>query len=86
METSTGKVGEDTFTYNVELMNTTAKNIDFKFTLTAPSDEIAVRITCVANAQANGKGALGAPNGGTIRLQGEDSGAGLSPLIELVSE
>ncbi len=71
--------GQGTITYNVELKGTAEYPIYVLFTTTAATKEIAVRSTCVANAQANGNGALQAPNSGTIRLKG----AAESPYIKV---
>ncbi len=85
LETKTTDVKDQgAVTYNVELMNTTALPIDFTYVSSAVTKDVAIRITCAANAQASGKGPLAAPNGGTIRLTGEDSAAGSSPLIEVL--
>ncbi len=71
--------GQGTITYNVELKNTAEFPIDIIINPTVATKEIVIRSTCVANAQASGKGALAAPNGGTVRLKG----AGKSPIIEV---
>ncbi len=78
LETKTVELeGQGTITYNVELMNTAECPIEVKFVTTTAASEVAIRSTCVANAQANGKGPLAAPNGGTVRLKGAEK----SPFI-----
>lgn len=57
-------------TYNIKHDNTTEFPINVVVTLTQPTKRVEFRQTCVANAQASGKGALTAPNGGTHRYQG----------------
>ena len=58
--------------------------VECVWTLAAPCREPMFRMRCVANWQANGKGALAAPNGGTCRIadngdDGEDEG----PVFEV---
>lgn len=60
----------ETVTYNVKHENTAEFPIDVTVTLTKATKRVEFRQTCVANAQASGKGALTAPNGGTHRYQG----------------
>ena len=58
-------------------MNTDNFEINFVVSTTVDMSVFQVRETCLSNAQANGKGPLGAPNGGTMRLKGGE----LSPRI-----
>ena len=46
--------------------------VECYWTLAAPCREPMFRMRCVANAQANDKGPLGAPNGGTCRIADND--------------
>ena len=60
--------------------------VECNWALAAPCREPKFRMRCVANWQANGSGALTAPNGGTCRIsdngdEGEDAG----PVFEVVS-
>lgn len=48
----------------------------------SPGGNIEFRFVCAANWQANGKGALTKPNGGTIRWGG--AGTADSPRIQIV--
>ena len=77
LPTQTVEIDGQTYTYNVNHNNTTEFHIQFAVTTTTAMSEFKIRETCVANAQASGKGALAAPNGGTIRIKGGD----LSPVI-----
>ena len=63
--------------YNLNHNNTDNFNVEFVAMTVADMTTFQVRQTCVENAQASGKGALPAPNGGTVRLKGE----ALSPKI-----
>ncbi len=78
-ETTTTKVGDDDITFNINHNNTANFPLDFNFTMTKPTKTMQVRVKCVANAQASGKGAVKAPNTGTVRLKGGD----LSPYFEM---
>jgi hypothetical protein len=77
LPTQTVEVNGEIITYNVEHMNTDNFEINFVVSTTVDMSVFHVRETCLSNAQANGKGPLGAPNGGTIRLKGGE----LSPRI-----
>ena len=60
--------------------------VECNWTLAAPCREPKFRMRCVANAQANDKGPLTAPNGGTCRIadngdEGEDAG----PVFEVTN-
>lgn len=80
----TGEAAQ-TFQYNFE-PSTDSKNnsvIDFTWTLAADCSNMQFRYTCMANWQANGKGALANPNGGTCRIAGD---ATTSPVFEVVVE
>lgn len=70
--------------YNLEVKS---KNINIDETVTLPAAlpagfVLQMRIRCAANWQANGKGALPAPNGGTMRFAGAT--AEDSPRIKIV--
>ena len=58
--------------------------VECSWTLAAPCREPKFRMRCVANWQANGTGALAAPNGGTCRIadNGED-GEDAGPVFEV---
>lgn len=70
-ETKTATVDGAQIVYTQEHMNTTALKVDFTVTFSQAIADGAIRFryTCAANAQASGKGALKAPNGGTHRWQ-----------------
>ena len=71
--------------YNV-MMNAdgnTNVHVDCTVTYSAPVSNVQFRMLCLANDQAQGKGALEAPNGGTCRIAGA---AGTSPIIKVVTE
>ena len=71
--------------YNV-MMNAdgnTNVHVDCTVTYSAPVSNVQFRMLCLANDQAQGKGALEAPNGGTCRIAGA---AGTSPVIKVVTE
>jgi hypothetical protein len=77
LPTQTVEVNGEIITYNVEHMNNDNFEINFVVSTTVDMSVFHVRETCLSNAQANGKGPLGAPNGGTMRLKGGE----LSPKI-----
>ena len=71
--------------YNV-MMNAdgnTNVHVDCTVTYSAPVSNVQFRMLCLANDQAQGNGALEAPNGGTCRIAGAD---GTSPIIKVVTE
>ena len=71
--------------YNV-MMNAdgnTNVHVNCTVTYSAPVSSVQFRMLCLANDQAQGKGALEAPNGGTCRIAGA---AGTSPVIKVVTE
>ena len=71
--------------YNV-MMNAdgnTNVHVNCTVTYSAPVSNVQFRMLCLANDQAQGKGALEAPNGGTCRIAGA---AGTSPVIKVVTE
>ena len=71
--------------YNV-MMNAdgnTNVHVNCTVTYSAPVSNVQFRMLCLANDQAQGKGALEAPNGGTCRIAGA---AGTSPIIKVVTE
>ena len=73
-----------TFQYNFEPTTaTTNSEVDYTWTLAADCSKMQFRYTCMANWQANGKGALPAPNGGTCRIAGAE---GTSPIFEVVAD
>ena len=64
---------------------TSNATVDVTFSLAASCTEMQFRMVCVANWQANGNGALAAPNGGTCRLAAEAADLeGTSPIFEVV--
>ena len=71
--------------YNV-MMNAdgnTNVHVNCTVTYSAPVSNVQFRMLCLANDQAQGKGALEAPNGGTCRIAGA---VGTSPVIKVVTE
>lgn len=76
-ETVTYNASSTSVTYTHALNNTDNLNIDQTMTFTSaiPDGNVQVRFTCAANWQASGKGPLTAPNGGTVRWQGNDNPA-----------
>ena len=71
--------------YNV-MMNAdgnTNVHVDCTVTYSAPVSNVQFRMLCLANDQAQGNGALEAPNGGTCRIAGA---VGTSPVIKVVTE
>lgn len=77
-------------TYTHELLNTANLVIDqtMAFTQAIADGNVLIRFTCAANWQASGKGPLAAPNGGTVRWQGNDDAAAgdlvEGPVIQVV--
>ena len=60
--------------------------VECEWTLAAPCREPMFRMRCVANAQANDKGPLGAPNGGTCRIaDNDDNGDDAGPVFEVTN-
>ena len=87
-EVKDGSVGEgdavQNFKYNFEPTTKTSNStVEVTWTLAAATKTPMFRYTCMANWQANGNGALEAPNGGTCRIAGA---AGTSPVFEVVEE
>ena len=84
--TSTGTTSTgETVEYNV-MMNadgSTNVHVDCTVTYSSPVSDVKFRMLCLANDQAQGKGALSAPNGGTCRIAGAE---GTSPVIKVVTE
>ena len=80
METSTVKSGDAEVVYNINHNNTANFPVDFTYKVGTATKEVKIRITAVALDQANGKGPITKPNGGTVRIKGND---GLSPYIEM---
>lgn len=83
-ELKTADVGGQSVQYNLEVKSS---NITIDETVALPAAvpagfNLQFRIRCVANWQANGKGALAAPNGGTMRFAG--AGEADSPRIKIV--
>ena len=71
--------------YNV-MMNAdgnTNVHVNCTVTYSAPVSSVQFRMLCLANDQAQGKGALAKPNGGTSRIAGAE---GTSPVIKVVTE
>lgn len=79
-----GEAGGESFEYSVELMNTGVEKLSVTYETKIPTREIAIRLRCQRNAQAKNSKPLGAPNGGTIRFQGEDSEEGCSPCLKVL--
>ena len=77
---SEAEVNGQMISYTHEMINTTPQPVDVtvEFTEAIHNGVITFRIMCMANAQANGKGALTEPNGGTIRFNGN------APTIEVI--
>lgn len=80
METSTVKSGDAEVVYNINHNNTANFPVDFTYKVGTATKEVKIRITAVALDQASGKGPITKPNGGTVRIKGND---GLSPYIEM---
>jgi hypothetical protein len=60
--------------------------VECEWTLAAPCREPMFRQRCVANAQANDKGPLAAPNGGTCRIADNgDDGEDAGPVFEVLT-
>ncbi|MBR0174655.1 MAG: BACON domain-containing protein [Bacteroidales bacterium] len=60
--------------------------VECNWTLAAPCREPKFRMRCVANAQANDKGPLAAPNGGTCRIADNgDDGEDAGPVFEVTN-
>lgn len=60
--------------------------VEANWTLAAPCREPKFRMRCVANWQANGSGALAAPNGGTCRIADNDDGKeDAGPVFEVTN-
>ena len=60
--------------------------VECVWTLAAPCREPMFRMRCVANAQANDKGPLAAPNGGTCRIADNgDDGEDAGPVFEVTN-
>ena len=60
--------------------------VEANWTLAAPCREPKFRMRCVANWQANGSGALAAPNGGTCRIADNDDGKeDAGPVFEVLN-
>ncbi|MGM9743351.1 MAG: BACON domain-containing protein [Candidatus Cryptobacteroides sp.] len=66
--------------YNIAHANTANFKVEFSYQAVNASNDVKIRVTAVALDQANGGAALAKPNGGTIRIKGND---GLSPYIEM---
>jgi hypothetical protein len=71
------EINGETITYNVEHMNTEDFLINFTVSTTADMSVFHIRETCLSNAKARDGEFLEAPNGGTIRIKGDE----LSPKI-----
>lgn len=84
-ETKSVDVDGKTVIYNVEMYSDGKTNVsvDFTFKISEPMSNIRARMRCLVNTQANGKGALAAPNGGTSRIAGDETGT--SPVFEVVN-
>lgn len=73
--------------YNfIETTSTSNIAVECNWTLAAPCREPKFRMRCVANWQANGSGALAAPNGGTCRIADNgDDGEDAGPVFEVTN-
>ena len=85
LQTTTVGEGDQaqTFSYNYEMMNTDHCLIDRNMTFehAINNGDILIRLRCMANWQASGKGALAAPNGGTHRISVQNN---INPTISIV--
>ncbi len=82
--TSTGTTAAgETVEYNVMMNSDGNTNVHVNCTVTysAPVTDVKFRMLCLANDQAQGKGALAKPNSGTSRIAGA---VGTSPVIKVV--
>ncbi|MFI3305408.1 MAG: hypothetical protein R3Y68_02700 [Rikenellaceae bacterium] len=80
---------EGSINYTHAHLSTATCPLDYTVTLEntiASGEAIEFRFTCQSLDQANGTGTLAAPNTGTVRFCGENSGTGYSPKIEIVTE
>lgn len=70
--------------YNVEMLDDGKTNteVDVTVTVSAPTKDFKFRMVCVSNCQANGGAPLEAPNGGTTRIAGDETGT--SPVIRVI--
>ena len=83
MTTTKVTVNGEEIEYNI-MMNadgSTNVKIDNTVTLSSSTEVVKFRMLCVANDQANGKGPIEKPNGGTCRIAGAE---GTSPVIKVV--
>lgn len=80
METKKVTSGGAEVEYNIAHANTANFKVEFSYKAVNASKDVKIRVTAVALDQANGGAALAKPNGGTIRIKGND---GLSPYIEM---
>jgi len=87
-EMKTATVDGKEVSYNFTPAKATPDSVvDYTWTLAKACTTMQFRYTCMANWQANGKGALAAPNGGTCRIAGAsatDTAASTSPIFEVV--
>ena len=85
LQTTTVGEGDQaqTFSYNYEMMNTDHCLIDRNMTFehAINNGDILIRLRCMANWQASGKGALAAPNGGMHRISVQNN---INPTISIV--
>lgn len=70
-----------TFDYNI-VMPTSNVELNYTVALTASTTGLKFRMVTAANAQANGSGALAAPNGGTHRIAADE--VNLGPTISVL--
>ena len=66
--------------YNI-VMPTSNMEVNYTVTLTAPTTGLKFRMVTAANAQANGNGALAAPNGGTHRIAADEVNLGPTIMV-----
>jgi len=83
MTTTKETVNGEEVEYNIAMKEDGKTNVevDATVTLSSATEVVKFRMLCVANNQANGKGALEKPNGGTCRIAGAE---GTSPVIKVV--
>ncbi len=75
--------GED-IEYNIDMNEDGKTNVavNTTVTLSAPTKDIKFRMVCAGNGQSSDEAALAAPNGGTCRIAGDDTGT--SPVIKVI--
>ena len=79
--TKVEEILDQTVDYNI-VMPTSNIEVNYTVVLSAPTNGIKFRMVVAANAQANDKGALEAPNGGTHRIAADEVNIG--PSINII--